>query len=290
MRRQFRQFNPYAVFVYYLVIIGATVMSRHPVFSLLSFFFSVIYGYIVDREKLSRLMKMIIPLMIFTVLVNSLFNHYGVTRLFRLPSGNNVTLEVLFQGILLTSSFGAVSVWLLDSTDALDYQKFMHILRHVFSGIVLVMTMSIRFIPLYSRQVRLIIDAQKGIGNLKEEKGYRKRLKNSLDIFSILTSWALENSIETADSMRARRYALKKRSSYRRYSFNDKDALLLTAVAVTAVMLIMAGHRGLLTVKYNPVIKFPVFDTVGYLSYAAFALLAALPVMVEIYGEKKWNF
>lgn len=290
MRRQFRQFNPYVVLAYYAVVTGATVMSRHPVFSLLSFLFAVVYGFMVDRSRLLRLLRVILPLMAFTILVNLLFNHYGVTRLFRLPGGNSVTLEVLFQGILLTSSFGAVSVWILDSTDALDYQKFMHMMRHFFPNIVLVLTMSIRFIPLYSRQVRLIVEAQKGMGNLGEEKRFMGKLRNSLDIFSILTTWALENSIETADSMRARGYGLSKRTAYRRYSFNYKDALLLCAAMVTGILLIISGSRGFLTVKYNPIIKFPVFDALGYITYAVFAVLCALPVIIEIYGERKWNF
>jgi energy-coupling factor transport system permease protein len=66
--------------------------------------------------------------------------------------------------------------------------------------------MSLRLIPRMKRRVIAIASAQKTIGNDVFAGGLKVRLKNGIKILSALTTWSLENSIETADSMNARGY------------------------------------------------------------------------------------
>lgn len=49
------------------------------------------------------------------------------------------------------------------------------------------------------------------------------RIHAGLNMLSILITWALENAIETSDSMRSRGYGLKGRTAFSIYHFTRKD-------------------------------------------------------------------
>lgn len=57
-------------------------------------------------------------------------------------------------------------------------------------------------------------------------------------MLSILVTWALENAIETSDSMRSRGYGLKGRTAFSIYKFTKKDKGLLAVMA--ALFLVFA--------------------------------------------------
>ena len=60
------------------------------------------------------------------------------------------------------------------------------------------------------------------------------RAKNGLMILSALITWALESSVTTADSMRARGYGLHPRRSFSNYRFDARDAVLSALIAFGA--------------------------------------------------------
>lgn len=50
-----------------------------------------------------------------------------------------------------------------------------------------------------------------------------KRAKHGIKIMSILVTWALENAIDTADSMKDRGYGLPGRTAFSIYRFDRRD-------------------------------------------------------------------
>ena len=67
----------------------------------------------------------------------------------------------------------------------------------------------------------------------------RQTVRNYLRLSTVLMGWGMEDSLETADAMRARGWgAAKKRTSYQRSRFRRQDALaciVLTACCAFAV-------------------------------------------------------
>lgn len=59
-----------------------------------------------------------------------------------------------------------------------------------------------------------------------------KKVRYALNMVSILVTWALENAIETADSMKSRGYGLKGRTAFSIYRFNRRDKILGGMLAV----------------------------------------------------------
>ena len=48
-----------------------------------------------------------------------------------------------------------------------------------------------------------------------------KKIRYALNMVSILVTWALENAIETADSMKSRGYGLRGRTAFSIYRFTE---------------------------------------------------------------------
>ncbi len=88
-------------------------------------------------------------------------------------------------------------------------------------------------------------NAQKCIGRDASNGGVFTRARNGLTILSILVTWALENAIETADSMRSRGYGLRGRTAFSIYRFDRRDraalVFLLACGAYVAAGALLGG-------------------------------------------------
>ncbi len=63
---------------------------------------------------------------------------------------------------------------------------------------------------------------KKSMGRDVSEGSLFNRIRAGFNMLSILVTWALENAIETSDSMRSRGYGLKGRTAFSIYKFTKK--------------------------------------------------------------------
>ena len=154
--------------------------------------------------------------------------------------------------------------------------------------------MILRFLPRAKRQAGKISQAQDLLeGNSDaadtENTGSKKSgIRKGIRITSILTTWALENSIETADSMRARGYGLAGRTNYRKYSCTAADFVLAAMMIGIAVLALAAKAAGGWEFFCYPEIVMKSGSgmiTGGIL----LALLYAVPLIIEITEDIRWK-
>ena len=123
-----------------------------------------------------------------------------------------------------------------------------------------------------------------------DQKASRFRLsqatRENMRITTVLMGWAMEDSLTTADSMRARGWgAVSKRSVYVRYVFRQRDgvacALLIFIVAINAFLAWVACSQ------------FHFYPTTSMLvvwwGYIPFAFLAFLPIIAEGIEWLRWR-
>ena len=92
--------------------------------------------------------------------------------------------------------------------------KFLSLFGGIIPTIAMMLSMVFRYIPDTIRKANQINTAQNALlGNEKQDK--KTRFNQGITLASSLMEWSMENSIETADSMRARGYLSGKRSHYR---------------------------------------------------------------------------
>jgi energy-coupling factor transport system permease protein len=104
-----------------------------------------------------------------------------------------------------------------------------------------------------------------------------------------MVTWALENAIETADSMKSRGYGLKGRSAFSIYRFDARDRAALLFLLTCGAFIILGAFLGVLRWRYYPTMKGAgtgIFSISCYLCYFA---LCMTPVIINHSEDKKWR-
>ena len=112
--------------------------------------------------------------------------------------------------------------------------------------------MILRFIPRFQNHLKKIIDINKIGDNPYKSQSLLRRLKALFYTFSILVTWAFENSIETANTMKARGYGLKNRTTFHLYKFELRDTILLTTLIFLVILNIIFYFNLGLNFYYYP--------------------------------------
>lgn len=301
----FSRCHPILNFFYFVVVIGFTMFVQHPVFLVISFLGAA--SYAVWLNGLGHTLKinglLTLPGLLIVALINPLFCHYGVTQLVYIKkSGNWVTLEALVYGLVLGCVLFIVIQWFSCYNKVMTSDKFVYLFGKIIPALSLILSMALRFVPHFGAQLKIIRNGQKCVGMDVKNGGLLKKAQYGLNIMSILITWALENAIETADSMKSRGYGLHGRTAFSIYRFDRRDK------ALGAVMLTLFGvfaygcKNGAVFAQYNPRILLAGFTVQGqnapiagrpgvaaatYLAFAAFCFVPLLLGIVEGAAVKK---
>ena len=288
MKTGFRSFHPVTAFIFYAFVMILSITAAHPVVLLISLICPVIYDVkLRGRASLSFALKRVLPLILFSSLINGLFSHYGVTVLFTLPSSNVFTLEAVVYGGVFALRAGAVLMWLGSLSEVMTSEKIIWLFGRISPKTALIISMALRFIPLITSQSEEIALAEKGIGCAASSSSFISRVKSGAKRLSILVSWSLERGIDTQNSMNARGYGLKGRTSYSPFVFSVKDLLLCISVIIGAALLFVT--RDTLTALYSPMIIIPFPSVFEIITCVFFAFLLLLPFIIDVAEDKKWS-
>ena len=285
--RSFKDHNPITVFLFYIFAIVPAMFCINPVLMCISLAGAVAFRVAKDG---AGAVKKILPFFVFPVLgmvLNPIFNHKGVTTLFIL-NNNPVTLEAAMFGLTLGIMICSTVIWFSSFNSIMTTDKLLYVFGSVSPKIALILSMTLRYIPLYGQQIKKVRQAQKVTGLYKEDNAIDK-IRGGLRIMSVMVSWALENGIITADSMAARGYGAGRRSRFAIFSWRNADIIL--AVLCVALGGIAAACIGVGRLAYNwyPEIVTPGASPAAVAAYAAYALLCAIPTVLQIREEARWR-
>lgn len=308
MSSGFKGYHPLVNVLFFISIIAFGMLLRHPVYLVISFISSTAYYLkLSGKDGRKTVFRFLLPMLLFVVIINSFFNHYGVTTLFILPSGNNFTFEALVMGIVSGITVVSVIQWFFCSNEVVTDDKFMHIFGRILPKGALVVSMILRFVPLYRRRYKEISQARKCMG-LNGTDSFICKMKNTFKNIGILVSWSFENAIETADSMKARGYGLKGRTYYSRFQWHTGDTLALILLVLFDALIIFGLVSNSAYCIYNPyvIINQPSeigttyiinelnltinpFGFLSIISLIAFTLLCFLPLTIDLKEDIKWH-
>lgn len=287
----FAIYHPGVNFAYFFLVIGFSMFFMHPFFLFISFFGAFIYSvYINGKGSLKFMLRVLLPMFIIVSIVNPVFNHKGATILFYLKSGNPVTLESIFYGLSTAAMFSAVLLWFSSYNVVMTSDKFIYLFGRFIPALSLIFSMVLRFVPRYKEQIKNISHAQKCVGKDVTQGSITQRAKNGIKILSIMITWALENAIETANSMKGRGYGLPRRSSFSIYRFGKRDKLLFFFILGLGATISIGAAKGHCTTKFFPMLKFPKTTIHSRFTYVAYALLCLIPVLINIREVLKWKY
>ena len=282
-------YHPWVSFIYFAAVIAGTLLFIHPVFVGVSLLCAIFASVMINgRKTILATLGFGIPMFIFIALANPLFNHRGATILFYLFE-NPVTLEAIVYGIVSAGMMFAAVIWFTCYNTVVTSDKFIYIFGRILPSVALIVSMTLSLIPRLIEQVKVIADSQRSIGLDWKSGSIKQRIRAGARVLSILVSWALEDAVITADSMRARGYGQKKRSTFSIFRFGKKDAKMLVLVLVLFAAEIFTYISGRGTMEFYPAMVFPEIDFIDVIIYVLYIMLGILPAVIQIKEDLKWK-
>ncbi|SHI68264.1 energy-coupling factor transporter transmembrane component T [Lutispora thermophila] len=287
----FSSFHPIVNFTYFSAVLLFSMFFMHPVFLGISLVSAFVYSVMLKGKKAVKFnILYMMPLLLFMAILNPAFNHQGVTILFYLKSGNPITLESILFGVASACMFVTVILWFSCYNAVMTSDKFIYLFGRIIPGLSLILSMVLRFVPRYTAQIKVISNAQKCVGRDVTQGNVIAKARNGIKILSIMTTWALENAIETGDSMRARGYGLPKRTSFSIFRFDNRDKVTFAVMAGLIVIVLIGAVMGENTMRFFPSIKTINTTIFSLVVYTAYFILCMLPVIINIMEEIKWKY
>lgn len=286
----FKSFHPIVNFAYFISVIGFAMFFMHPVCLMISMAGGILYAIKLTGKKAVRFsLFYMLPLLIIAALFNPLFNHQGATILTYFSSGNPLTLESIIYGVAAGAMIVTVIIWFSCYNQIMTSDKFIYLFGRLIPSLSLILSMVLRFVPKFKAQLKVIIHAQKCVGKDLSSGNLLQRIKHGIHILSILVTWALEDAIQTADSMKSRGYGLEGRTAFSIYIWSKKDSITLLSILVMSGYVLWGYLSGHIYFRYYPTLGGENMTPLQISFFIIYALLCNLPIMIEIWEVHSWK-
>ncbi len=286
--KSFEDYNPIAVFISFALVTLVTMLCMNPVILVLSLFGAVTFSFVRAGGFKVREHAFYLAVLAVVALVNPIFNHNGATALFVL-NNNLVTLEAALYGVAAGAMIVAILYWFRSFSVIMTSDKLLYVFGSFLPKVSLILSMTLRYIPLFKKQQNKTRSAQKALG-LSGEDNIIDRVRGGMRVFSVMVTWALENGIITADSMYARGYGVGKRTRFALYRFRKDDVILIFTVTALSTAVFAGIALGALDFNYYPYFSVSKLSALGAVSYSAYAALSLMPSIIQVKGRIKWKY
>lgn len=289
MINTFKNYHPIINFTFFVAVIVFTMFFMNPFFLAVSFAASFLYSVLLKGSKALKFnLLFALPWLLVIAVMNPVFVHQGATMLFYV-NDNPITLEAIEYGFAAGVMLVSVLMWFTSYNEVMTSDKFIYLFGRIIPALSLIISMTLRLIPRLKSQIRQISNSQKCIGMDTSTGNILQRAMHGIRIISILTTWALENVVETADSMKARGYGLRGRTAFSPFKFDRRDAFCLAVITFTVTICIAGQVSGVAYFQYYPYVKWAHAQPFTMVMAAAYLLLCFLPPILEIREEIKWH-
>ncbi|MCD8312507.1 MAG: energy-coupling factor transporter transmembrane protein EcfT [Firmicutes bacterium] len=282
----FSELNPAVYTLYFLAVVTPSMFSGNPVISTISLLFSFLYS-LTFRQDGQRYAFYLAFFVVYAA-VNPIISHNGKTVLF-FANDTPITLESALYGLFAAVMIIAVLLWFSSFSRVMTSDRLLYVTGRLSPKLSLVISMAIRFIPLFGRRRTEARDTARAQGYYLDGN-IIDTIRCELHVFSVLVTWSLENGIRTSDSMEARGFGVCRRTSSVRFDFRKSDAATLIFTAALTLPTAAALASGELDFSFYPEISYVALSPISIAAYISNAALAAAPCVCEILWRLKWRY
>ena len=279
---EFKNYHPLVNFIYFAAVITFGMFIMHPAFLAVSLLGSVFNLLILRRGST---LKFVLPLILVSAIMNPLFNHEGISILAYFPNGNPFTLESVWYGFAAGMMIASVICWFSCMSAVMTSDKIIYLFGRIIPALSLIFSMALRFIPEFTLQIKRASAARPAT----ENKKLIPKMRRGITVLSAAVTWALENSVDTADSMKARGYGLAGRTSFSIFKFSHRDVFLLVFITLLIIYILTGIFTGGTYFRYFPSVKCAGISLGSVSLVAAYFLLCVMPCIIEFWEAKKWK-
>ncbi|ASA25970.1 energy-coupling factor transporter transmembrane component T [Paenibacillus donghaensis] len=282
----FRAVHPAVALMYYGGLLLFAAVLFHPLF-LLTQIAALLVLLLMQGQ--GRSLRRTLPFYLLmaggVAVLNPLFSHRGASILFYFLD-QPITLESVLYGLMMMLVLLSIFIVFLSYNHTVTTDKFMYLFAAAAPKSALLTLMAIRFVPLFQRRLRQIGMVQSTRGIDVTSGSVRKRIKDGLTLLKVLLTWSLEEALQSADSMKARGYGIRKRSSYAIYKLDRQDIVLLVLLAASGAAVVFGWLQGYGVLEIYPRLRPHDFSLEEGAMYGCFGLFVLLPLALE--AKEKW--
>ena len=283
----YERIHPAVLVLYFLSVTIPAMFSLNPLLLIPAFAGAVFFLLLAEPEPPRlRTVLWLALLTALIIIINPLFSHRGQTELFFL-NGHAITLEALLYGVRNAFCVLTVLLWCRIFNRIVSSEKLLALLGKTFPKTALLLSSSLRLVPLLRCRAASMRDTQQELG-LYGNGEMSDRLTGGARVFSMLVTWSLDHASDVSSSMKARGYGLKGRTAYSVYRFKKRDAVLTTLLILLDAGVLTVMATGRLAFSFYPVLsaKHGPATTTALICYAVTALAAAA---FEAFEAIRWK-
>lgn len=290
MKDMFSSYHPAVNFIYFAFIIIFGMVFMHPVCLGISFTCALTYLiYIRGIEVLKGTLIFMFSTIALTSVINGLFIHEGVTIIFYLYNDNPVTLESLIYGVAAAVMISTAGCWFSCYNAVMSSDKFVYLFGRIIPSLSLVFSMVLRFVPKFKAQLKKVSNCQRYLGKDISRGSILERVRHGINILSALFTWALENAVDTSDSMKARGYGMPGRTSFSIYKWHKRDKAALGTILFLGSFILLGGINGKFYFSYYPLLKGNHISFAGLIYFVLYGVLGFAPIIINLWEAVKWK-
>ncbi|MGN0073088.1 MAG: energy-coupling factor transporter transmembrane protein EcfT [Coriobacteriales bacterium] len=288
-------YHPNAVLAYLAAVLLLTMAAPHPVLAGMSLAAACAYSFVVaGARRTLRMLAWQLPLLLLIAAANPLFSAAGSTELLRIGP-RAFYAEALAYGFTTGSMLVAVMLWFSNADKVLNSDQVLMAGARVAPTVSLMVSMVLRLVPQFLQRGGQISDAQRAcsaaqaaaatsappskLPRFLSRKAIEQDVSTAARQVSVLMSWGMEDSLETADSLEALGWGSGRRSSYQMRRFRRRDGILLAAIALLAAASAAAAAWALGSFSFYPTIS----GWVPAWAYLPYLLLLTLPFALHLW-------
>ncbi len=280
--------HPVCPLIYFALMTGVSMMNLYPVYLICAFVSSFIYAvYLKGLKKQLKVLSFTLPAAVFTVIINSLFNHRGVTTLFYLPDGNPFTLESVYYGL----NFSLMLVCVITQFSCFNViatsDKTICLLGGIMPSMSLFLSMVLRFVPKFSSHINEV-NRYRNCAFSNNKNNLITKIQSALAVFSSSVSWAFESSVTVSDSMRSRGSS-GRRSAISLYKFAKREAVFTLFLIIFGTASLIPFFTKNAQVNYYPEAFISPFNSINITGTACFFVFCMTPMIFNLTEEIKWR-
>ncbi|MDA9470086.1 energy-coupling factor transporter transmembrane component T [Enterococcus sp. 5H] len=283
----FKRSHPFVSCCYFLLLLLIIISTTNPVI-ITSCFLATLSLRLVQLVGAKKT-PIVFPLLLVIVITitNPLFVHRGGTILFFLFN-KPITLEAFIYGFFIGLMMATVIYSFQNFQKSVDSERLFYLFGSKLPKLTMILTLIFRFIPLFQQYFQELNQVQKSV-QLAEKRTFRDKAAYGFDLFGHFFSWAIENSLDTADSMLARGYGVSKRTSRLFYQWNSSDSIYLFGIFSFSIIFIYYLVVGKFEFSYYPYLEaIEPFIQLQWVNYLLIVIFAFIPTINRLKEAIIW--
>lgn len=267
----------------FAVIVALTMFAVQPVLVALSLTGALAFSALArgGRATLAGL-RWQLPMLALVCLANPLFSASGSTLVARLGPVC-VYAESLTYGATMGALMVAMVLWFEGTAAVLTQYRLLSLGRGGGSSVALVVSMASQLTPQLLRRSRGVEASLAACSAAGPRPGLRERLTRES---GQLMTWALEDSLERSDAMRARGWESgAARTSYRADALRESDVAMTCGIVLLVVLCALLAAVACGQWRFYPTMP----GLVAWWGYVPYAALMLLPTAAAVAERARWR-